>query len=680
MPLLVLAHVEADHVLLGVEQGRREGLGQLGLPDAGGAEEDERADGAARVADAGAGTDDGVGDELDGLVLADDPLAQDLVQAQQLLAFALLETGHGDAGPGGDDLGDLLLRDDLAQQPVLALFGGQLLLLGRQPAFQVLESAVAEFGGAVEVVDAFGLLRLVAGLFQFLAQLLHPADGLPLGLPLGVFGVGLAAQVGQFPAQFLQAGFAGGVGLLGQGRLLDLQAGHPAGDLVEFGGHGVDLGAQPGACLVDEVDGLVGQEPVGDVAVAEGGRGDQCGVLDLHAVEDLQAFAQSAQDGDGVLHARLVDQDLLEAAFEGGVLLDVLAVLVEGGGADHVEFTAGEHRLEHVARVHGPFGGARADDGVEFVDEEQDAALGGLHLGQHGLEAFLELAAVLGAGDQGAHVEGEHRPVAQSFGDVAADDALGQPLDDGGLADAGIADEDGVVLGLAAEDLGDAADLRVTADDRVQPSGPGLEDEIAAVLLQCLIGHFGVGGGDALVAADLGERAQERVPGHAVLLEQASGGGRRALLGQGEQEVLHGHVLVLEAFGLPLGGVEQAGQALGDEDLAGGRAGTGDFRAAGEVPLHGRAQLLRPGAGLLQQAGDQTVLLIEKREQQVLPVDLGLPQADGHALGLLEGFLGLLGETVHVHGGVSLLVPRPRRADSSRLMRSSRSSTRPMDA
>lgn len=99
-----------------------------------------------------------------------------------------------------------------------------------------------------------------------------------------------------------------------------------------------------------------------------------------------------------------------------------------------------------------------------------------------------------------------------------------------------------------------------------------------------------------------------------------------------------------------------------------------------EFLAHGRAQLLRLGAGLLQQPWDQTVLLIEKREQQVFPVDLGLPHTDGRALGLLEGFPGLLGETVHVHGGVSLLVPRPRRAASSRLMRSSRSSTRPMDA
>jgi hypothetical protein len=39
--------------------------------------------------------------------------------------------------------------------------------------------------------------------------------------------------------------------------------------------------------LVHEVDGLVGQEAVGDVAVREDGGGDERGVLDAHAVVDL---------------------------------------------------------------------------------------------------------------------------------------------------------------------------------------------------------------------------------------------------------------------------------------------------------------------------------------------------------------------------------------------------------
>ena len=92
-----------------------------------------------------------------------------------------------------------------------------------------------------------------------------------------------------------------------------------------------------------------------------------------------------------------VDQHRLEAALERGVLLDVLAVLVERGGADAVQLAAGEHRLEHVAGVHRALGLAGADDGVQLVDEQEDPALALLDLVQHRLQALLELAAVLGA-------------------------------------------------------------------------------------------------------------------------------------------------------------------------------------------------------------------------------------------------------------------------------------------
>src|SRR5205823_4074551 len=119
-------------------------------------------------------------------------------------------------------------------------------------------------------------------------------------------------------------------------------------DDVDLGGHGVDLDAQARRGLVDQVDGFVGQEPPGDVAVGQDGRADEGGVLDAHTVVDLVALLQAAQDGDRVLDRGLADIHRLEAALEGGVLLDVLAVLVEGGGANHAQLAAGQHGLDHV--------------------------------------------------------------------------------------------------------------------------------------------------------------------------------------------------------------------------------------------------------------------------------------------------------------------------------------------
>jgi hypothetical protein len=65
----------------------------------------------------------------------------------------------------------------------------------------------------------------------------------------------------------------------------------------------------------------------------------------------LVALLQAAQDRDRVRHRRLADEDRLEAPLERGVLLDVLAVLVERRRADRAQLAAGQHRLEHVRRV-----------------------------------------------------------------------------------------------------------------------------------------------------------------------------------------------------------------------------------------------------------------------------------------------------------------------------------------
>ena len=128
---------------------------------------------------------------------------------------------------------------------------------------------------------------------------------------------------------------------------------------------------------------------------------------------------------------------------------------------------------------------------------------------EHGLQPLLELAAVLRAGDERAHVERDDALVLQPLGHVAADDALRQPLDDGGLADAGLADEDRVVLGAARQHLDDAADLLVAADDRVELALARQLGEVAAVALERLVLALGILVGDALRAADRGQRLED---------------------------------------------------------------------------------------------------------------------------------------------------------------------------
>jgi len=171
--------------------------------------------------------------------------------------------------------------------------------------------------------------------------------------------------------------------------------------------------------------------------------------LNVHTVVHLVAIFEAAQDADGVGDGGLSDEHRLKAPLERRVFLDVLAVLVERRGADAVQLAARQRRLEHVARIHRALGLAGSDQRVQLVDEENDLALCRRDLFEHRLEALLELAAELGACHHGAEVERDEALALQALGYVSVDHAAGEPLDDGGLADAGLADEHGVVFGAA---------------------------------------------------------------------------------------------------------------------------------------------------------------------------------------------------------------------------------------
>ena len=234
-----------------------------------------------------------------------------------------------------------------------------------------------------------------------------------------------------------------------------------------------------GRGLVDEVYGLVREEAVRDVARREAGRRGQRLVGDGDVVVGGVALAQALEYGDGLLHRRLVDENRLEAALQRGVLLDVLAVLVERGRAHGLQLAPRQRRLEDVGRVDGALRGAGADQRVHLVDEEDDvAALDDLV--DDALEALLEFAAELRPGDEAGEVELYHLLLGQHLGDLAAGDGLRQALDDSGLAHARVADEDRVVLGAARQDLDAALDLLVAAYHRVQLTLPRQHRQVPA--------------------------------------------------------------------------------------------------------------------------------------------------------------------------------------------------------
>src|SRR6185437_14421987 len=155
----------------------------------------------------------------------------------------------------------------------------------------------------------------------------------------------------------------------------------------------------------------------------------------------------------------------------------------ERGRSDRLQLAARERRLQDRSRVDRALGGAGADEVMELVDEENDvAALGDLL--HHLLEALLELTAVLGACYQGGEVERVDLLALEQLGNVVRGDAGSQALHDGGLADAGLADQHGVVLRAPRENLHHALDLDLAANDRIELRLGGELRQVAAELVE----------------------------------------------------------------------------------------------------------------------------------------------------------------------------------------------------
>ena len=243
-----------------------------------------------------------------------------------------------------------------------------------------------------------------------------------------------------------------------------------------------------GAGLVDDVDGLVRHVPIIDVARSQLSRCTQGFVTVFDVVMLLEARLEPLENADGVLYRRLDHVDLLEASRQRAVFLEDAAEFLEGGGTDAANFTRGQHRLEQIGGIHDPARRrASTDDGVNLVDEE-DRMRPLAQLIEQRLEALLEVAAVLGAGQQCTEVQGIDHAVGQQIRHLLVDYALGQAFGDGCLANTSLAYQQRVVLAPTRENLRNTLDFMLATDQWIDTSLTSQFVEVAGVGIQRIAG------------------------------------------------------------------------------------------------------------------------------------------------------------------------------------------------
>src|SRR5690606_7146998 len=238
-------------------------------------------------------------------------------------------------------------------------------------------------------------------------------------------------------------------------------------------------------------------------------------------------------------------------------------------------------------------------------------------------------------------------------------DVLGETLDDGGLADAGLTDEDGVVLGAPGQHLHDTLDLELSPDDRVELAVTGSLGQVAAELVQDggpgrlpLGGAAGRCGFLALVAGQQLHDLLAHTVEVCAELGQDLGGDALALPDQPEEDVLGPDVVMAELQGL-------AQRQL--EDLLGARR-EGDVTRRGLLSLaddlgHLDTYSLERDVEGLERLGGDALALVDQAEEDVLGADVVVVEHPRLLLGEDDHATGTVGKSFeHLH---SSLASRP---------------------
>ena len=161
------------------------------------------------------------------------------------------------------------------------------------------------------------------------------------------------------------------------------------------------------------------------------------------------AFLESAQNRNGIFSRRLAHHHRLESTLKRRILLDVLAILVERGRANGVQFAPRKLRLEQIRRIHRALTRTGSDDRVQLVDKQNDSPFGLGHFLEEGLQAILKLTAVLRPRKHATKVHRNDALVFHRVRHIAGNNPPRETLNNRRLAYARLTNQHRIVLGPA---------------------------------------------------------------------------------------------------------------------------------------------------------------------------------------------------------------------------------------
>ncbi|OPX92647.1 MAG: hypothetical protein A4E58_03256 [Syntrophorhabdus sp. PtaB.Bin006] len=217
------------------------------------------------------------------------------------------------------------------------------------------------------------------------------------------------------------------------------------------------------------------------------GRCNERRILYPHPVVKLVFLLESPQYGYRLLYRRLAYVDGLEPSFQGSIFFHILPVFVESRRSDTPKFSSRQRRFQHIRGVDCTLGTPCTNDGMEFIDKENNPTGRFIDFLKNGLQSVLKFTPVFRPCEHGPKVKGKDLFVLQCLRNIAGHDPLCKSFNYGGFSYAGFTDDDRVIFCPPGKNLHNPSDFLIPPYNGIKLSLPGFLGKIPAVLLEGLI-------------------------------------------------------------------------------------------------------------------------------------------------------------------------------------------------
>src|SRR5579859_334209 len=275
---------------------------------------------------------------------------------------------------------------------------------------------------------------------------------------------------------------------------------------------------------------------------------------------------------------------------------------------------------------------------MQLIDEQNDLPFGLGDFLENGFQAVFKFAAEFCSSHERGKIQRHDAFCFEYVRNVTGNDALREAFDDGRLAHARFADQHRVVFGAPRQDLHHAANLFITANNRVKFLLSRQFRQVASIFLQRRVRGLRVLRRDALVSSNTSQGLQNRLVRSSLLLQQLAG--RVAIaFGNRQKKMFGGDRFIFETIGLLEclleDVVERTTHVLLGEALHFGETRDLAFDFVGErLGVDTKAR---------EQRRHDAIRLRHERGQQVHRLNLLILVPGGYFLGALDGLLRLHG-------------------------------------